>query len=61
LRVERELCREIVGRCHPTLLNWAIPVIESCTDPDRLKSWVVQAPTLSAEDYRQLLENGQVS
>jgi len=61
LRVERELCREIVRRCHPTLLSWAIPVIESCADPERLKSWVVQAPTLSAEDYRRLLENGQAS
>jgi len=61
LRVERELCREIVRRCHPALLDWAVPVIESCADPEKLKSWVVQAPTLSAEDYHRLLENGQAS
>ena len=55
LRAERRLCVKMVEKYHPALTTSAIPVIEACSDPDRLEEWVVSAPDLNDEAYGRLL------
>jgi len=55
LETERDLCREMVQSYHPTLLETATPVIEACIDLALLKSWILQAPRLTSEEFRRLL------
>jgi len=55
LRAERRVCREMVKRYHPALLEEATPTIDACVDLTRLQSWTLEAPALSDEDCRRLL------
>ena len=61
LKAEREVCRKMVERYHPPLLGEAVPTIEACTDLARLQSWIVEAPALSDEEYRRLLNGSDGS
>ncbi len=59
LRAERRVCRAMVKRYHPALLDDVAPTIDTCTDLPRLRAWTLEAPALSDEDCRKLLSDGE--
>ena len=55
LRGEREVCTALVRKHHPAVFDRAIPIIDGCDDPARLKEWALAASDLSDSDFLKLL------
>lgn len=51
----RELCREQVRKHHPALFSKALSAIDSCSDAERLKSWVIEATDHDDAAFARLL------
>jgi predicted transposase YdaD len=52
---EREICAALAHKHHPAIFERTRPVIESCSDPMRLKEWALAASDLSDADFLRLL------
>jgi len=55
LGAERELCLERVARDYPELLDAARPVIEVCSDTDKLKDWILTSGAVDAASFARRL------
>jgi hypothetical protein len=52
---ERELCVALAQKHHPAVFDRARSIIETCPDPDRLKTWALSASDLSDDEFLNLL------
>jgi hypothetical protein len=51
----RLACRVQIRRHHPNLLARAEPLVDGCSDPERLQVWVVEASELQDEAFARLI------
>ena len=54
----RMACRVQMRRHHPNLLARAEPLIEACSDRERLQAWVVEASELDHDAFARLIGLG---
>jgi predicted transposase YdaD len=54
----RMACRGQIRRHHPNLLARAEPLIEACSDRERLQAWVVEASELDHDAFARLIGLG---
>lgn len=56
LAAERELCVDLVRKYHPGAADRALPAIEACNDPARLKAWILSVADLDDDGFITLLQ-----
>jgi hypothetical protein len=55
LKVVRQVCADLVKEYHPRSANALLPAIESCDQPETLRSWALQSAKLSDEAFVTLV------
>jgi predicted transposase YdaD len=51
LKAVRQVCADLVKEYHPRSANALLPAIESCDQPETLRSWALQCAKLSDEAF----------
>jgi hypothetical protein len=57
----RAFCAELARELHPEVADRVVPVIEACSDVDRLHAWGLQASRLSDTEFLRLVAEAPVS
>ena len=55
IRVAREKCADMARECHPAVAADVVPAIEACDQAETLRSWALQCPKLSSEEFVALV------
>ena len=55
LEEARAFCAELARELHPEVADRVVPVIEACSDVDRLHAWGLQASKLSDTEFLRLV------
>ena len=55
LKAVRQVCADLVKEYHPRSANALLPAIESCDQPETLRSWALQSAKLSDEAFVTLV------
>lgn len=51
----REVCLDLAKQHHPDVADRVVPLIEACSDIERLHEWALQAPQLAEAAFLKLL------
>ena len=59
----REVCLDLAKQHHPDVADRVVPLIEACSDIERLHEWALQAPQLAEAAFLKLLteQSGRTS
>jgi hypothetical protein len=52
----REVCLELAKQHHPRVADRVVPLIEACSDIERLHEWALQAPRLPDPEFLRLFK-----
>jgi hypothetical protein len=52
---EREICVALARKYHSAIFDTALPIIEGCQDPARLKEWALAASDVGDDEFLMLL------